>query len=76
MKKNGDDLRTRYYLDGGKYKLKPYVNINKKPGFDELLESLEVIRHCKKNQFTMNEIYHDHLVKDFVGMEKIIEKYI
>ena len=59
VKKNGDDLRTRYYLDGGKYKLKPYVNINKKPGFDELLESLEVIRHCKKNQFTMNEIYHD-----------------
>ena len=23
-----------------------------------------------------NEIYHDHLVKDFVGLEKIIEKYI
>ena len=24
----------------------------------------------------INEIYHDHLIKDFVGMEKIIEKYI
>ena len=23
-----------------------------------------------------NEIYHDHLVKDFVGLEKIIEKYL
>ena len=23
-----------------------------------------------------NEIYHDHLVKDFVGLEKIVEKYI
>ena len=23
-----------------------------------------------------NEIYHDHLVEDFVGLEKIIEKYI
>ena len=23
-----------------------------------------------------NEIYHDHLAKDFVGMEKIIEKYL
>ena len=23
-----------------------------------------------------NEIYHDHLVKDFVGLEKVIEKYI
>ena len=23
-----------------------------------------------------NEIYHDHLIKDFVGLEKIIEKYI
>ena len=23
-----------------------------------------------------NEIYHDHLVKDFVGMEKIIEGYL
>ena len=23
-----------------------------------------------------NEIYHDHLVKDFVGMEKIIESYL
>ncbi len=23
-----------------------------------------------------NEIYHDHLIKDFVGMEKIIEKYL
>ncbi len=26
----------------------------------------------KKN----NEIYHDHLVKDFIGLEKIIEKYL
>jgi len=24
----------------------------------------------------INEIYHDHLIKDFVGMEKIIEKYL
>ena len=24
----------------------------------------------------VNEIYHDHLVKDFVGMEKIVEKYL
>ena len=24
----------------------------------------------------VNEIYHNHLVKDFVGMEKIINKYI
>jgi len=24
----------------------------------------------------INEIYHDYLVKDFIGMEKIIEKYI
>ena len=24
----------------------------------------------------INEIYHDHLVKDFVGMEKIIKKYL
>ena len=24
----------------------------------------------------VNEIYHDHLVKDFVGLEKIIEKYL
>ena len=23
-----------------------------------------------------NEIYHDHLVKDFVGLEKIIAKYL
>ena len=23
-----------------------------------------------------NEIYHDHLVKDFVGLEKIVEKYL
>tara|TARA_Y100000590_G_scaffold312706_1_gene353422 strand:- start:1397 stop:2080 length:684 start_codon:yes stop_codon:yes gene_type:complete len=23
-----------------------------------------------------NEIYHDHLIKDFVGIEKIIEKYL
>ena len=23
-----------------------------------------------------NEIYHDHLVKDFVGLEKIIIKYL
>ena len=23
-----------------------------------------------------DEIYHDHLVKDFVGLEKIIEKYL
>ena len=23
-----------------------------------------------------NEIYHNHLVRDFVGLEKIIEKYI
>ena len=23
-----------------------------------------------------NEIYHDHLVKDFVGLEKIIQKYL
>ena len=23
-----------------------------------------------------NEIYHDHLIKDFVGLEKIIEKYL
>ena len=23
-----------------------------------------------------NEIFHDHLVKDFVGLEKIIEKYL
>ena len=24
----------------------------------------------------ISEIYHDHLIKDFVGMEKIIEKYL
>ena len=24
----------------------------------------------------INEIYHDHLIKDFVGMEKIIKKYL
>ena len=23
-----------------------------------------------------NEIYHDHLVKKFLGLEKIIEKYL
>ena len=23
-----------------------------------------------------SEIYHDHLIKDFVGMEKIIERYL
>ena len=23
-----------------------------------------------------NEIHHDHLVKNFIGMEKIIEKYL
>ena len=23
-----------------------------------------------------NEIYHDHLVKNFVGLEKIIENYL
>ena len=23
-----------------------------------------------------NEIYHDHLVEDFIGLEKIVEKYI
>ena len=23
-----------------------------------------------------NEIYHDHLVKDFVNLEKIVEKYL
>jgi len=23
-----------------------------------------------------NEIYHDHLIKDYIGLEKIIEKYI
>ena len=23
-----------------------------------------------------NQIYHDHLVKDFIGIEKIIEKYL
>ena len=27
----------------------------------------------KKNT---NQIYHDHLVKNFVGLEKIIEKYL
>ena len=24
----------------------------------------------------VNEIHHDHLIKDFIGMEKIVEKYI
>ena len=24
----------------------------------------------------IDEIYHDHLVKDFVGLEKIIKKYL
>ena len=23
-----------------------------------------------------SEIYHDHLVKDYIGLEKIIEKYL
>ena len=23
-----------------------------------------------------NEIYHDYLIKDFVGLEKIVEKYL
>ena len=23
-----------------------------------------------------NEIYHDHIIKDFVGLEKTIEKYL
>ena len=31
--------------------------------------------NCKVEKKT-NEIYHDYLVKDFVGLEKIIEKYL
>ena len=23
-----------------------------------------------------NQIYHDHLIKDFIGLEKIIERYL
>ena len=23
-----------------------------------------------------NQIYHDHLIKDYVGLEKIVEKYL